>query len=133
MPTTEATPAPPHVPTAAPTATSAPAAATATAAAGGAARPTRSPSSDYFIDAQSDRRRPPGQSPFNITNTSASPRTILSILSSGQQVTKSRSCWAKVSLRRSLRSDLACGHLPDVICDVVGHKEAGMVGTLTVK
>src|SRR5690349_17440487 len=126
MPTTEATPAPPTAP---PTATTAAPAATATTAgAGGGGQTIEVSLGDYFIDPKAITTTG-GKVTFNITNKGTVKHDFV-ILSGGQQVTKSKLLGKGETA--TITADLAAGAYT-TLCDVVGHKDAGMVGTITVK
>lgn len=127
VPTTEATPAPPTATAAPATATSAAPAATATTA-GGGGQTIEVKLGDYFIEPKAITATG-GKVTFKITNTGSVKHDFV-ILSGGQQVTKSKLLGKGETA--TITADLAAGSY-STLCDVVGHKDAGMVGTITVK
>jgi uncharacterized cupredoxin-like copper-binding protein len=123
------TPPPTAVPTEAPTATSAPVAATATSGGGMGAGAAIDITLSDFVIAPKAIDATAGTVTFKVTNTGKSPHNF-AVVSNGQEVKKTKNLVNGQS--DTLEMDLTAGTY-QVICDIPGHKEAGMVGTLTVK
>ena len=122
------TPPPTAVPTAAPTATSAPVAATATGGGSSTGAAIEITLSDFVITPKTIDATA-GTVTFKVTNKGKSPHNF-AVVSNGQEVKKTKNLVNGQA--DTLEVDLPAGTY-QVICDIPGHKEAGMVGTLTVK
>jgi uncharacterized cupredoxin-like copper-binding protein len=122
------TPLPTPVPTEGPTATSAPAAPTATGGSTGSGAAIDVTLGDFVIEPKT-LEATAGTVTFKVTNTGKSPHNF-AVVSNGQEVKKTKNLVNGQS--DTLEIDLSAGTY-QVICDIPGHKEAGMVGTLTIK
>jgi plastocyanin len=70
-----------------------------------------------------------GKMTFNITNTGSSRHNFV-ILSGGKEIAKSETIGK--GGKTTLTAEIPVGSYT-TICDIIGHKEAGMQGTLTAK